>query len=106
MKNFYTAYAKNVGGSLFYFVKSFQTFPEYENVPPILENYGMHTNFDQACKIARIDDKEIQLQLLNELQTDIASSTMLPLYPAASEVYNLRKRNTTFPSILKLLRLG
>ena len=106
MKNFYTAYTKNVDGTLFYFVKSFQTFPEYENVPPILEKYGMHANFDQACKIAMIYDKEIQQQLVNELQTDIASSNMSPLYPTASEVYNLRRRNTTFPSILKLLGLG
>jgi hypothetical protein len=106
MKNFYTAYAKNVDGTLFYFVKSFQTFPEYENVPPILEAYGMHANFNLACKIAMIDDKEIQEQLLNELQTDIVSSNMLPLHSAPSKMYNIRRRNITFPSILKLLGLG
>ena len=106
MKNFYTAYAKTIDGTLFFFVKSFKTFSEYKNVPPILETYGMHTKFDKACKIAMIEDREIQQQLLNEVETDIASSNMLPLYPAASKVYKLRRRNTTFPSILKLLRLG
>ena len=106
MKPFYTVYSKTIDGTLFYFVKSFQTFPEYENIPPILETYGMHSNFNQACKIAMIYDKEIQQQLLNELETDIASSNILPLYPAASKVYNLRRRNATFPSLLKLLGLG
>ncbi len=106
MKNFYTAYAKTINGTTFYFVKSYQAFPEYQNVPPILETYGMHTNFDQACKIAMIYDKEIQQQLLNELQNNTASSKVLPLYPAIAEIYNLRRKQTTFPSILKLIGLG
>lgn len=106
MKNLYTAYAKEIDGNIFYFVKSFQTFPEYQTVPPILETYGMHKNFEQACKIAGIYDKEIKLQLLNELESNSASSKVLPKYPAVAEVYNLRRRHIDFPSILKLLRLG
>lgn len=106
MKTFYTAYAKTIDDTLFYFVKSFQTFPEYQNVPPILETYGMHTDFEQACRIARIDDKEIQQQLLSELESNAASYNVLPLYPAVAEVYNLRRRQTAFPSLLKLFGLG
>ena len=106
MKTFYTAYAKTVDETLFYFVKSFQTFPEYQNVPPILKTYGMHTDFEQACRIALIDDKEIQQQLLNELESNTASYNVLPVYPAVAEVYNLRRRQTPFPSLLKLFGLG
>jgi hypothetical protein len=104
MKPFYTAYAKSINGITFYFVKSFQTFPEYKNVPPILQSYGMHTDFKRACSIAQVTDKEIKLQLLNEIEVNAPS--VLPMYPAAAKVYKLRKMQTSFPSILKLLRLG
>ena len=104
MKPFYTAYAKSIDGTIFYFVKSFQTFPEFKSVPPILSTYGMHTNFDQACKIAQVTDKEIKLKLLNEIE--ISAAAILPVYPAAAEIYKLKRMQTGFPSILKLLRLG
>lgn len=104
MKTFYTAYAKSIDGTTFYFVKSFQTFPEYKSVPPILLTYGMHTDFDRACSIAQITDREIKSQLLNEIEKSAAS--ILPLYPAAAEVYKLKRMQTGFPSILRLLRLG
>ncbi len=106
MKPFYTAYAKSIDGITFYFVKSFQTFPEYTTVPPILETYGMHTNFEQACSIAQIFDKEIQQQLINELANNTASSKVLPLYPSVAEIYNLRRKQIAFPSLLKLFGLG
>ena len=106
MKIFYTAYAKPINGIPFYFVKSFKTFPEYGSVAPILETYGMHTNFEQACQIAMIFDKEIQQKLLVEMESNIASYNVLPLYPSVAEVYNLRRRQISFPSILKLFRLG
>ena len=106
MKIFYTAYAKAIDSTTFYFVKSFLTFPEFENVPPVLESYGMHTNFEQACNIAQVYDKEIQQQLLTEMESNIASSNVLPLYPAVAEVYNLRRKYTSFPSLLKLIGLG
>ena len=106
MKIFYTAYAKEIDGSTFYFVKSFQTFPEYQTLPPILETYGMHTNFEKACKIAMVYDKQIQQDLLNELESNSTSSKVLPKYAAAAEVYNIKRRQPVFPSILKLLRIG
>lgn len=106
MKPFYTAYAKSIDGITFYFVKTFRTFPDLNNVPPVLETYGMHTNFEQACKIAQVYDKETQQQLLNELETNTTSSKVLPLYPSVGERYSLRRKHIAFPSILKLLRLG
>ena len=106
MDTIYTAYAKAIDGTTFYFVKSFQTFPEYHSVPPILKTYGMHTDFDCACRIAEIYDKEIQQQLLNEMEHNIASSQVLPVYPAVAEIYSLQRKQYGFPSLLRLLHLG
>jgi hypothetical protein len=106
MKPFYTAYAKSIDGTTFYFVKSFKTFPEYKSVAPILESYGMHTNFEQACNIAQVYDKEIQQELLNKLERDTASANILPVYPSVAEIYSLKRRQITFPSLLKLFGLG
>lgn len=103
MNTFYTAYAKAIDGIPFYFVKSYQKFPEYPTVPPVLRTYGMHTNFETACHIAEIYDKEIQQQLMNELETNIASSKVLPLYPSVAEIYSLRRRQTYLPALLRLI---
>ncbi|HUS02599.1 MAG TPA: hypothetical protein VMY77_12765 [Chitinophagaceae bacterium] len=105
MKPIYTAYAKSIDGITFYFVKSYLTLPEHKNVPPIPRTYGMHTNFEQACRIAAVNDKEIQQQLINEMEKSSASSKVLPLYPAVAEIYSL-KRHTAFSPILRLIGLG
>ena len=106
MDTLYTAYAKSIDGITFYFVKSFHTFAEYQNVAPILKTYGMHPNFEEACNIAEIYDKEIQQQLINELETSSASSKVLPLYPSVAEIYSLRRRQTAIPSLLRLFGMG
>jgi len=68
MENFYTAYTKNVQGTTFYFVKKYIIFPELKDATSVLESYGMHTNFDRACQIAQINDRETRSQLLTDLQ--------------------------------------
>jgi len=103
MTTFYTAYSKTVNGTTFYFVKNYQTFPEFQNVAPVLETFGMHTSFKQACKIALIFDVEIQQKLQNELGESAVSSETTS-YPA--EIYNLRRKHFHFPSILKLIGMG
>ena len=105
MKPLYTAYAKSIDGVTFYFVKSYLVFPEHKKVPPLLRTYGMHTNFEQACHIAEVYDKEIQQQLINEMEKNTASSKVLPLYPAVAEIYSL-KRSTAFTPLLRLIGLG
>ena len=100
MKPIYTAYAKAIDGITFYFVKSYIAFPEYKDVSPILQTYGMHADFERACHIAEIWDKEIQLQLLNELEKNSASSRVLPLYPSVAEIYSLRRKQIAFPTLL------
>lgn len=66
METFYTAYTKMLDFKTYYFIKKFSAFPELKNVPPIMESYGMHTNFDKACSIAGIQDVTIKEQLLHE----------------------------------------
>ena len=68
MDTFYTAYTRNVQGKLFYFVKKYSSFPEFKNVPDILESYGMHTNFNLACKIATLKDESIKQELLRDIE--------------------------------------
>ena len=82
MQNFYTAYTTNVNGDILYFVKRYLTFPEYKDVPDILESYGMHADFERACSIAKIDDKVVRDQLLQELQHLPQNTTVIPMHVA------------------------
>jgi hypothetical protein len=68
METVYTAYTKLLDYKTYYFVKKFLTFPEFKDVSPIMESYGMHTNFDKACSIAGLTDPAIKEKLL--LQTE------------------------------------
>ena len=79
MENHYTAYTKVINDVTFYFVKKYKVFPEYKDVQPILENYGMHTNFDKACQIAMVDDKAIKEQLLNNLEQNLNSAKLIQM---------------------------
>ena len=54
-------------------------FPEYKDVQPILENYGMHTDFDKACQIAMVDDKTIKEQLLNDLEQSQITAKLIQM---------------------------
>lgn len=106
MKTFYTAYTKSINGTTFYFVKTYQTFPEFKNVSPVLETYGMHTNFRKACKIAQIEAPEIQNELLKEIEDKAAACKVIPLQTKETKIYKLKRKHTIFPSFLKLIGLG
>ncbi len=69
MNTFYTAYTRPIHGTIFYFVKKFIIFPELKDVPDIMESYGMHTDFNRACRIAQVKDPAIKQKLLMEMQT-------------------------------------
>ena len=77
MENFYTAYSKVVQDTTYYFVKKYVTFPEYKDVPGVLESYGMHTDFKRACEIALINDQEIRQHLLANLQNNQGSAKVI-----------------------------
>lgn len=66
MEYLYNCYTKNIENQTYFFVKKYLAFPEYTNVAPVLESYGMHTDFNKACSIALIFDATLKEQLLNE----------------------------------------
>ncbi|MEO8111765.1 MAG: hypothetical protein ABI594_17090 [Ginsengibacter sp.] len=102
MENFYSAYVRTVNGKEFFFVKKYQVFSEYKEIPPILESYAMHTNFNKACRIATIFDLEIKQQLIAELQANNALANINLAQPAKAWIYKLRPRQLHFPSMFKL----
>jgi len=63
MENLYDAYSKVVQGQNYFFVKKYLSFPEFNNVPNVLAGYGMHPDFDMACKIAMVTDQVVKDKL-------------------------------------------
>jgi len=79
METFYTAYTKLLDYKTYYFIKKFSSFPEFKNVSPVLESYGMHTDFDKACSIAGINDSAIKDELLKQVQENIPRAKVIEL---------------------------
>ena len=79
MEHFYESYTKTVQNATFYFVKKYQVFPELKDVEPLLESYGMHTDFNKACEIALIKDPSIKEMLLNEINERGAKTKVIDL---------------------------
>jgi hypothetical protein len=79
MEHSYTAYTKLIDNKTHFFVKKFQVFPELKTVPPILECYGMHTDFDKCCAIAGINDSAIKKQLLQDIENNAPMAKVIHL---------------------------
>jgi hypothetical protein len=79
METFYTAYTKLLDYKKYYFIKKFSAFPELKDVSPILESYGMHTNFDKACSIAGLNDPLIKEQLLQQAEESTHQAKIVEL---------------------------
>lgn len=79
METFYTAYTKLLDYKTYYFVKKFTAFPELKDVSPVLESYGMHTNFDKACSIAGITDAAVKQQLLQQAEENTQRAKVVEL---------------------------
>ena len=79
METFYTAYTKLLDYKTYYFVKKFSAFPEFKDVAPVLESYGMHTNFDKACSIAGLTDPMIKEQLLQQAEENTQRAKVVEL---------------------------
>jgi len=79
METFYTAYTKLLDYKTYYFVKKFTAFPELKDVSPVLESYGMHTNFDKACSIAGINDVAVKQQLLQQAEENTQRAKVVEL---------------------------
>jgi len=70
MEKIYKSYSKVIDGTTYFFVKQFLVFSEIPNVEPILEKYGMHTDFDKACNIAALHDEVIKKKLLQDIENE------------------------------------
>lgn len=90
MEHIYISYCKKIDNSNFYFIKKFQVYPELFNIPPMLEGYGMHTNFDKACSLAGIYEQQIKNRLLQDVaDTDMGGKV---IEMAAGEKTSQKKR--------------
>lgn len=69
MKYIYTAYIKLINDKEFFFVKKIVHFPEMPNTTPVLENYGMHTDFNKACNIAGIYDIDLKNDIYKQIDS-------------------------------------
>jgi len=79
METFYTAYTKLLDFKVYYFIKKFSAFPDLKNVSPVLESYGMHTDFDKACSIAGIHDPAVKAELLKEAEANTQRAKVIDL---------------------------
>ncbi len=79
MEIFYTAYTKLLDYKTYYFIKKFSAFPEFKNVSPVLEAYGMHINFDKACSIAGVTDAAVKQQLLAQAEQNTTRAKVIEL---------------------------
>ncbi len=79
MENLYTAYTKVMENKTYYFVKKYLVFPEFKDVAPMQESFGMHTDFNKACSIAGINDPIIREQLLNEAKGTLQQAKVIEL---------------------------
>ncbi len=79
MENFYTAYTKVMDNKTYYFVKKYLVFPEFKDVEPMQESFGMHADFNKACNIAGINDPIIREQLFNEAKDSVQQAKVIDL---------------------------
>jgi hypothetical protein len=79
MENLYTAYTKVMDNKTYYFVKKYLIFPEFKDVAPMQESFGMHTDFNKACNIAGLTDPIIREQLFNETNGTIQQARVIDL---------------------------
>lgn len=79
MENIFNAYSKVVAGQHYFFVKKYLTFPEFNNVPDVLIGYGMHIDFDKACKIAQVSDPVVKERLWGMLEPATSGARIINL---------------------------
>ncbi len=99
MEKFYKAYIKEIDGITFYFIKKYTSFPEYKDLPDIMENYGMHKDFNRACDIALVNDSAIRQELLNTLPQNRQKPKIIHIRPKiihmnVGKIINSAVRNT------------
>lgn len=82
MEKHYTAYIKEIAGEKFYFVKAFTSFPELGLTSQLLNGYGMHKDFNEACSIAGITDLTIKKQLIKTIRDVVPQAIVIDINDA------------------------
>lgn len=88
MKSSFKAYTREINGETTYFVKRFSLYPEYKDVPPVLESLGMHRDFLKACELAEVVDEEAILDLMKELRLALVDGKAIPIHQLERERYS------------------
>jgi hypothetical protein len=78
MEYLYTIHTKLVADKIHFFVKKLMTFPEFKGLADVVVGYGMHTDFEKACKISGTYDSTIRKQLLLDLEQRNQIKVVLP----------------------------
>jgi hypothetical protein len=87
MEYLYTIHTKLLDNKIHYFVKKLMTFPEFKGVANVVVGYGMHTDFEKACKISGVHDIACRKQLLLELE-----QRNLPKLPKMPGIHTTRQQ--------------
>ena len=68
MEYLYTVHTKQIDDKTYYFVKKIMALSEFKGLADVVIGYGMHTDFEKACSIAGIEDKECRKKLLLDFE--------------------------------------
>jgi hypothetical protein len=79
MNTVYSVYTKLLNNEVHYFVKRFLSFPELPGVPDVLEGFGMHKDFNEACRLANVTDDVACQQIFDQLQNTREETKVIPL---------------------------
>ncbi len=99
MEHLHTVHTKLIEDKTYYFVKKIMTLPEFKGLADVVVGYGMHTDFEKACRIAGIDDDATRKQLLLDFEKSKLPSVQAPQPEVQAEQpqRSIKKRTVEIP---------
>lgn len=91
MHYIYEAYTKEINGDMNYFVKKFLHFPDLPQLTDLLEGYGMHTDFQKACRIAGIEDAKIMDRIMEQVNNKVEVAKVIDMTSLGTQ-YEIQSR--------------
>ena len=102
MERYYTSYTKKINNTTYYFVKKYRRYSELKDCPAILESYGMHTDFNKACRIAAIQDDTIKQRLFKEASPGLYYGQNISATPELSKRLRIENINDKTALVTRL----
>ena len=102
MERYYDSYTKKINNTTYYFVKKYRRYTELKDSPAILESYGMHTDFNKACRIASIQDDTIKLRLFKEASPGLFYGQNMSAAPELSKSLRIENINNKTALVTRL----